>query len=133
MVELIPDGATLALPQTGTVAIGGSLALAAGSTIEFTLSVACQTTLDVTGKTLTLPVDASDPIEISVVEKVGSPIKSATPYTLISGANLTETDLAKFTLGANPPDWVRKENALVVENGDLKLYTRNPGLCIRIK
>ena len=65
--------------------------------------------------------------------KPNAAVRSKTPYTLISGAGLTGDDLAKFTLGANPPEWVRGENALVVEDGDLKLYTMNPGLCIKIK
>ncbi len=129
----VNSGATLALPQTGTVTMGGSLALAAGSTIEFTLSVAGQTTLDVTGKTLALPAAEADPVVVSHETKPGKAVRSKTPYTLISGANLTEDDLAKFTLGVNLPEWVRGENALVVEDGDLKLYTMNPGLCIKIK
>jgi hypothetical protein len=126
-------GTTLALPQKGTVTMNGNLTLGGGTTIKYALSLSGQTTLNVTGKTLTLPEDDTDPIMISLVEKEGTSVKSATPYTLISGANLTEADLAKFTLGSNPPDWVRKENALVVEDGDLKLYTKNPGLCISIR
>ena len=126
-------GTTLALPQTGTVTMGGNLTLAAGTTIAYTLSAAGQTTLDVTGKTLTLPAAETDPVVVSLGVKPNAAVRSKTPYTLISGANLTEDDLAKFTLGANPPEWVRGENALVVEDGDLKLYTMNPGLCIKIK
>jgi hypothetical protein len=126
-------GTTLALPQKGTVTMNGNLTLGGGTTIKYALSLSGQTTLNVTGKRLTLPEDDTDPIMISLVEKEGTSVKSATPYTLISGANLTEADLAKFTLGSNPPDWVRKENALVVEDGDLKLYTKNPGLCISIR
>ena len=129
----VNDGATLALPQTGTVAMGGNLTLAAGTTIAYTLSAAGQTTLDLTGKTLALPAPEADPVAISLEARPGAAVRSKTPYTLISGANLTEDDLAKFTLGANPPEWVRGENALVIEDGDLKLYTKNPGLCIMIK
>ena len=127
----VNDKATLALPETGTVAMAGELALAAGSKLSFTLSAAGQTTLDVTGKTLTLPKEGT--VVISVAGKSGKAVRSKTPYTLISGANLTDGDLAKFTLGANPPEWVRGENALVIEDGDLKLYTKNPGFYIMIK
>ena len=123
-------GTMLALPQTGTVTMDGDLTLAAGMTIAYTLSVAGQTTLDVTGKTLTRPEEGT--VVISVAGKPGKAVRSKTPYTLISGANLTEGDLAKFTL-ENLPDWVRGEDALVIEDGDLKLYTKNPGLCIMIK
>ena len=126
-------GTTLALPQTGTVKMDGNLTLAAGTTIAYTLSAAGQTTLDLTGKTLALPAPEADPVAISLEARPGAAVRSKTPYTLISGANLTEDDLAKFTLGANPPEWVRGENALVIEDGDLKLYTKNPGLCIMIK
>ena len=129
----VNSDATLALPETGTVAMGGSLTLAARSTLEFTLSAAGQTTLDVTGKKLTLPAAEADPVVVSLGVKPNAAVRSKTPYTLISGANLTGDDLAKFTLGANPPEWVASENALVVEDGDLKLYTMNPGLCIKIK
>ncbi len=127
------SGTTLALPQTGTVTMGGNLTLAAGTTIAYTLSAAGQTTLDLTGKTFTLPAAEADPVAISLEARPGKAVRSKTPYTLISGANLTEDDLAKFTLGANPPEWVASENALVIEDGDLKLYTKNPGLCIMIK
>ena len=129
----LETGTTLALPQTGTVTMDGNLTLAAGTTIAYTLSAAGQTTLDVTGKTLTLPAAEADPVVVSLGVKPNAAVRSKTPYTLISGANLTEDDLAKFTLGANLPEWVRGENALVVEDGDLKLYTMNPGLCIKIK
>ena len=129
----VNGGAKLALPQTGTVAMGGNLTLAVGTTIAYTLSAAGQTTLDLTGKTFTLPAAEADPVAISLETRPGAAVRSKTPYTLISGANLTENDLAKFTLGANPPEWVRGENALVIEDGDLKLYTKNPGLCIMIK
>jgi len=125
------NGTTLAIPETGTVTMGGNLTLAAGTTLAYTLSAAGQTTLDVTGKTLTLPAEGT--VVISVAGKPGKAVRSKTPYTLISGANLTVDDLAKFTLGANPPEWVRGESALVIEDGDLKLYTKNPGLCITIK
>ena len=131
-VITVNGGAKLALPQTGTVTMGGNLTLAAGTTIAYTLSAAGQTTPDLTGKTLTLPAAEADPVVVSLEARPGAAVRSKTPYTLISGAGLTEGDLAKFTL-ENPPDWVRGENALVVEAGDLELYTKNPGLCIMIK
>ena len=140
-------GTTLALPQTGTVTMDGNLTLAAGTTLAYTLSAAGQTTLDVTGKTLNLPnaVEVVDeltgestftceaPVVILVAEKPGAVVRSKTPYTLIHGANLQESDLVKFKLCDNPPNWVRDENPLVIEDGNLKLYTKNPGLCIMIK
>ena len=86
------NGTTLALPQTGTVTMGGDLTLAAGTTIAYTLGKT-DTTLDVTGMTLTLPGEGT--VEIAFAS--GSVYAPGKTYTLISGANLKDADLAKFT------------------------------------
>ena len=84
----VSSGAKLALPQTGTVAPGGSLTLAGGSVLEFNLQGSAETTLDVTGKTLTLPEYGTVVVDIAA----GSKFKPGKKYTLISGAGLENAD-----------------------------------------
>ena len=113
----VNEGAKFALPQTGTVALGGNLTLAAGAVLEFNLQGSAETTLDVNGKTLALPGSG-----VAVNIAAGSAFKPGKTYTLVSGANLADANAFSLQGGSGK---------LIVENGDLK-YVSPAYFTIRI-
>ena len=86
------SGTTLSLPETGSVTLGGNLALADGSALAF--KVAENTNAVLRLQTLTLPESGKVTVKLTAdsLPKVGS------PYTLTSGAGLTDADKSKFEL-----------------------------------
>ena len=105
----VNSNATLALPETGTVTLTGNLTLDAGAVLEFNLQGSAETTLDVNGKTLTLPGSESGTVFVNIA--AGSKFKPGKTYTLVSGANLENADA--FSLKGDA-------GRLTVEDGDLK-------------
>ena len=113
----VNEGAKFALPQTGTVALGGDLTLADGAVLEFNLQGNAETTLDVNGKTLTLPGSG-----VAVNIAAGSAFKPGKTYTLVSGADLENANAFSLQGGSGE---------LIVEEGDLK-YVSPAYFTIRI-
>ncbi len=93
-------GTTLALPQTGTVTMGGNLTLAADTTLKFTLGKTDTTLAIASNKTLTLPEEGT----VAVTLASGSVFAPGKTYTLISGAGLQVEDLAKFSFPEGESD-----------------------------
>ena len=127
------SGATLSLPEKGSVTLCGNLALAAGSKLAFAISgvgdspkvaMASDKTVDVSG------VTAENPVKVSFSTPGGSKIHSFEPYVLIQGAGLAAGDLEKFALADNQPAWVDR---LAVVDGDLVLVAKAPGLSISVR
>jgi hypothetical protein len=88
----VNTGATLEIPQSGTVTLAGNLTLASGAALAFKLDGKSETTLALaSGKTLTATAAA-----IKFAE--GSFPEPGREYTLVSGANLADGDEAKFSL-----------------------------------
>jgi len=127
----VNSGATLALPQSGTMTLGGNLTLASGSALAFYIDGGGDgPKLDVNGKTLTLP-DGDASVTVTLSNSAYRIMRISEPYVLIKGAGLNEeTDLAKFTLGENPPVWAKE---LAIVEGDLVLRTKNPGLALSFR
>ena len=116
----VANGATLSLPQTGTVTLGGNLTLNAGSTLEFKVSgESSRSVLARNSKTLTLP--ASGKVKVKLTSDSDTIIGQK--YTLTSGAGLS--DASKFELA----DGVKGE--LSVENNEL-VYTAPSYFYIRV-
>ena len=103
----VNSGATLEIPQSGTVTLGGNLTLASGAALAFKLDGNSETTLAIaSGKTFTATAAAIKFAEGSFPE----PDKE---YTLVSGANLADGDEAKFSLPAGD------RGTLSVKDGNL--------------
>ena len=85
---------TLEVPESGTVALGGNLTLASGSTLAFKVADNSCSVLARNSKTITLPESGKVTVKLTAdsLPKVGS------PYTLTSGAGLTDADESKFEL-----------------------------------
>lgn len=102
------SGTTLALPQTGTVEMGGSLTLAGGAKLSFALAGNADTTIAVTD--LALPENGA----VTVQFAEGSIFAPGRKYTLLTGANLSDANA--FELAADIG------GSLSVESGNL-VYT----------
>ena len=120
----VNSGATLALPQVGTVTLTGNLTLNAGSTIAFALTNTVQTTLDMNNKTLSLPEAQEE--RINIVFANDSKFAPGWAYTLIANAGLSEGDEAKFKLPDN------NSGRLSVASGSL-IYTAPTYFYIKVK
>ena len=55
-------------------------------------------------------------------------MRSGSPYVLMTGSTALN-DIGKFTL-VDPPTWVDR---LAVENSQLLLYTKQPGLSLSVR
>jgi len=92
----VANGATLSLPQTGTVTLGGNLTLNASSTLEFKVSgESSRSVLARNSKTITLPT--SGKVKVKLTEDSQPAV--GTSYTLTDGAGLADT--SKFELASN--------------------------------
>ena len=116
----VNSGATLEIPQSGTVTLAGNLTLANGAALAFKLDGNSETTLALaSGKTLA----ATAKVGIKFAE--GSFPEPGREYTLVSGANLADGDEAKFSLPAGD------RGALSVKDGKL-VYTAPSYFYIRV-
>ncbi len=116
----VNSGATLEIPQSGTVTLAGNLTLANGAALAFKLDGDNETTLALaSGKTLA----ATAKVGIKFAE--GSFPKPGREYTLVSAANLAAGDEAKFSLPAGD------RGALSVKDGKL-VYTAPSYFYIRV-
>ena len=88
----VNTGATLEVPESGTAALTGSLALADGSALAFKVGENENAVLGL--QTLALPESGKVKVKLTAdsLPKVGS------SYTLTSGAGLTDADESKFKL-----------------------------------
>ncbi len=119
----VGSGATLALAEAGTVTLNGGLSAAAGATIVFQFGGATDTTLQIaSGATLALPGEGG---KVKIATAAGSTFVSGKKYTLVSGANLQESDLSKFEL----PEGADGE--LSLEDGNL-MYRPTKSFIIKI-
>ena len=121
------DGAaTLKVAQSGTVSLGGALTAANGTTLAFNFTEAA-TAPSLNAASVTLPADGTVNVKVTADNNFA---KGA--YTLISGAGLTEGDLAKFTMNQKlSNDW---RGALSIVDGDLVLTVKSkPGMMIIVQ
>lgn len=115
---------TLKLAQSGTVALGGNLSLAAGTTLAFNYTDnATAPVLDVTGKTVT----ASGTIAVKVSAADGvKPGGSATVLT--QGGAFAGKDVA---LAAGAPDWAM--GVSVNDDGNIVLFVKPKPMVIVVR
>jgi len=115
------SGTTLSLPETGSVTLGGTLTLAAGTKLGFTIDGADNSVLAV--PSLTLNATSADPVTVTV--DALSMMVPGKAYTLLSGGGLAAADLDKFQLAEGD------KGTLSVSGGDL-VYTASEYFYIRI-
>jgi len=90
----VPSGATLALPQTGAVALGGALGLDGASMLQFCINRESCSSLAVPS----LALNATTENKVLIEFTNDSRKVPGGEYTLVSGAGLSEGDEAKFAL-----------------------------------
>ena len=121
------DAATLKVAQSGTVALGGALSAADGTTLAFNFTDAT------TAPTLAVATSANLPADGTVNVKVTSDDGFAKgSYTLVSGAGLTAGELSKFAMNSKLSDHWR--GTLSVVDGNLVLKVKpKPGFMVIVK
>ena len=125
-VVTLEDTSTLQVAASGTVTLGGALTAANGTTLAFNFTEAA-TAPSLNAASVTLPADGTVNVKVTADDNFA---KGA--YTLISGAGLTDGDLAKFTM--NPKlsnDW---RGALSIVDGGLVFTVKSkPGFMLIVK
>ena len=111
----VNSGATLEVAESGTVSLGGSLALANNASLGFNYTNRDTPTLDLNGKTVTFDTGATTNVTVKV---------SATDRGRARGPQSVLTSGGKFkgvnvALETGHPDWVTDVN--VDDNGDIVL------------
>ena len=115
-------GTTLALPEHGTVTLGGRLTLAPGTSMEFKVDGAENAVLAV--PSLTLNATGANPVKVRMA--AGSSVRPGKAYTLLSGGGLAEGDETKFALADGD------RGALSASGGDL-VYRAPRHFSVRIR
>ena len=116
--------ATLAVAESGTVAIGGDLTLADGACLGFNYSTRNAPVLDLTDKEVTLGDNKN--IVVKITSENGKRAKRG-KNVLTSGGNFAG---ANVTLAEGAPDWV---GGISVEDGNIVLDVKPMGLAFIFK
>ncbi len=122
------DTSTLKVAQSGTMLLAGLLTAASGTTIAFNFTdPTTPPTINAAGG-LTLPESGTVKVKVTAD---GDNLAIGT-HTLVSGAGLTEGDLAKFSMDRNLTDDLR--GSLSVSGGSLVLtVSPKPGAVLYIR
>jgi hypothetical protein len=124
----IHSGATLAVSESGTVTHGGALTLADGAVLGFNFTEKkVAPVLDLTDKTVTLPVNGTVYVNVSSSEGIRPAFYGNGKCTLTSGGKFTG---ATVSLAAGSPDWAKRVS--IDENGDIVLKLIPPGTFILV-
>ncbi|MBR2982918.1 MAG: hypothetical protein IKC80_06775, partial [Kiritimatiellae bacterium] len=118
--------ATLSVPEEGTGTVGGKSTFESGGCLSFVLNSNDDRTKLELSDTFTAP--ASGTISVKVSAAAGFMPRSLEPYTLLSGGKVT-CAASKFAF-VDAPSWADR---LAVENGNLVLYTKRPGLSLIVR
>ena len=119
------DTATLKVAQSGTMTLPGSLTAASGTTLAFNFTDPTTPPTISAGGGLALP--ESGVVNVKVTADNGNFARGA--YTIVSGAGLTDGDLAKFSLNRNLTDDM--QGALSISEGNLVLtVSLKPGTAV---
>ena len=123
----LSDTAMLKVAQSGTVTLGGALTAANGTSLAFNF------TDPTTAPTLAVTTSPTLPAEGTVNVKVTANDDFAKgTYTLVSGAGLTDGDLAKFAMNRKLSDNWR--GALSIAGGNLILTVKpKPGMMMIVR
>ena len=119
------DTSTLKVAQSGTMPLAGQLTAASGTTLAFNFTDPATPPTISAGGGLALP--ESGAVNVKVTADNGN--LSCGTYTIVSGAGLTDGDLAKFSLDRKLTDDMR--GALSISEGNLILtVSQKPGLVV---
>ena len=121
----VEAGGTLSAPQPGTATVG-TATFAASGILSVKLNSHEDRTKVVIDTTFTAPESGTISVKVSAAD--GFSPRSLEPYTLLSGGKVT-CDVSTFTL-VDAPTWADR---LAVESGNLVLYTKRPGLSLRVR
>jgi hypothetical protein len=121
----VANGAKFEVADSGTLTLGGNLSLASGAKLAFYIDgVGDGPKIDVNGKTLTL----EGAVTVSLSNPEDKVMRSGSPYVLMTSSTALN-DVGKFTL-VDTPTWADR---LAVENNQLLLYTKQPGLSLSVR
>jgi len=124
----IHSGATLAVSESGTVTHGGALTLADGAVLGFNFTEKkVAPVLDLTDKTVTLPVNGTVYVNVSSSEGIRPAFYGNGKCTLTSGGKFTGANVSR---AAGSPDWAKRVS--IDENGDIVLKLIPPGTFILV-
>ena len=123
----LSDTAMLKVAQSGTVTLGGALTAANGTSLVFNFTDAATAPTLVAATSATLPADGTVNVKVTTDDDFAKGT-----YTLVSGAGLTDGDLAKFSM--NPKlsdDW---RGTLSIADGNLILTVKpKPGMMMIVR
>ncbi|MBR3821193.1 MAG: hypothetical protein IKJ37_06175, partial [Kiritimatiellae bacterium] len=123
---------TMVRKDSGTVTLGGGLFVGDNSTLKFTINDNTDTN-KLAASYISNTIETDDKfVNVYVDAPNGQYLRGFTPYTLITvtgGTKLTTDDLSKYKL-QDKPTWADR---LAVENGNLVLYTKRPGLSLIVR
>ena len=121
----VEAGGTLSAPQPGTATVG-TATFAASGILSVKLNSHEDRTKVAIGTTFKAPDSGTISVKVSAAD--GFSPRSLEPYTLLSGGKVT-CDVSKFAF-VDAPTWADR---LAVESGNLVLYTKRPGLSLRVR
>ena len=122
----VNSGAALQVAESGTLALGGDLALKAGATLGFNYTTRDAPVLDLTDKTVTFDEGATTNIVVKITAAEGRRGRGGV-RTLTSGGKFAD---ATVSLAAGAPTWVK---GVSVVDGDIVLNVKSTGMVIIVK
>ena len=136
----VKSGATFAVTNsitTGVIGGSGTVALEADSTLAFNFSSTSVAPILAfnSGASLSLPGEGEEPVKVRITANEGLSFYSVSlpeKYQLSTNGKFTADDISsgKVVLDAQAPFWAR---SIGVEDGNLYVYTRAPGLSISVR
>jgi len=120
------SGTTLQVAESGTVALGGSLAFKAGAKLGFNYTTKDDPVLDLTDKTVTFDENAATKVLVKITAAEGKRGHSGA-RTLTVGGKFAD---ATAELVAGAPDWVK---GVSVVDGDIVIDVRSVGTIFSVR
>lgn len=119
-------GAALAVAQSGTVALGGDLALKSGAALAFNYTGRDEPVLDLTGKTVTFDEGETTNVTVRISADAGARAHGG-KNVLTAGGKFAD---AKVTLAEGAPSWA---SGVTVENDEIVLSVKPVGLAVFVR
>ena len=132
---IMQTGTTLAVGKSVTSGSFGNLTLQSGTSLAFNFTSTATAPVLALGGTLTLPSAGQDPVTVKVSANEGISFRSVglpEKYQLSTNGKFTGTAVTsgQVVLADDAPFWVR---GIGIENGNLYVYTRAPGLSLSVR
>lgn len=123
----VASGATLEVPESGTVTLAGGLTLADGAILGFNFTDKATAPVLAVATSATLPEGGTVNVKVTGANGV-RPSSKHNPYVLTSGGGFTGANLS---CGAGSADWVKEIG--VNADGNIVLTVKSIGICIFIR